>query len=238
MFYAMSRVDYEALFTEDEARVYPKDTRGAIRELRDRGLDADTSRLDYLMRLDKIQKPFGSGRNLKWLAENIDEAAGVLERMKSYTPQAATWAQLHVLYAQQQQALREAQRLWPEVHEQHDLLAFTVFPYAHGYKGLPATQAKGYADYPYNMVFYTVDEPGLKTLNRRKDDVGRWAGDLLAKRRAREKAEKAGKRAGPAKRRDSKRGKAAKGRKVRKKTTKTGKRRHGVRPPARRKGKR
>lgn len=164
MLYGLIRADYEELFTQLWDRDYPKNTNAAIEELRQRGLDADKSRLDYLMRKGEIQAVFKKGRNYKWSKANVDEAAEVLDRAKAFTKAAAAWAARHVLYRQYLRAFADARGLWPMVDT--DLLVVSVYPYGYGLKEMAKSGGKGYEYWPYNLVVYGLDEKHLKAVAR------------------------------------------------------------------------
>lgn len=180
MLYGMTRKDYEELFSEPWDGQYPKSTNAAIEELRLRGLDADKSRLDYLMRKGEIEAVVKKGRNCKWTKESVDGAAEVLDRAKAYTKAAAAWAARHVLYAQYVRAFNEAKRHL--LHVEPDMQILTVHPYGYGVgrKGGPGS-LPGYEGAPYNLVLYHVDEKYLVRLAKSLRKFGHPVGEAVEK---------------------------------------------------------
>ena len=182
MHYAMARQDYERLFPDDVLEgEYPKNSNAAIVELRSRGLDADLSRVNYMISRGDVEKPFGRGRNLRWHRENLDQAAEVLDGEGRYTRQAAPWAGLHVLFAQQRDAVREARDLWPEVDT--DFLKTVIVPY--GWRGPVVVAKSEYDRSPYNLVSYEFDQELLERLAALKGPQRQAARNCLAAFRAR-----------------------------------------------------
>lgn len=75
---------------------YPKSTEQASSELRTRGCDSSVPALNYLIKQGRVQ-PKRSGRNYEWSADDIDQAAQVLEEQGALTPQAHAflWHGIH-----------------------------------------------------------------------------------------------------------------------------------------------
>jgi hypothetical protein len=136
-FLILSKRDRETLGEDELAELieaeYPKPTELAALELRARGIDANASTLDYLIKKNAIPTPSGgTGRNRRWTPADIDRAAEYLEDQGQLVPGAVTRMYLGVDAGQNLRAREATFDANPDLPRDTDMFVLEVLPGALG----------------------------------------------------------------------------------------------------------
>jgi hypothetical protein len=136
-FLILSKRDREMLSEDEQAELieaeYSKPTELAALELRARGIDANASTLDYLIKKQAVPAPSGgTGRNRRWTPADIDRAADYLEDQNQLVPGAVTRMYLGVDAGQDLRAREAAFDANPDLPRDTDMFVLEVVPGALG----------------------------------------------------------------------------------------------------------
>jgi hypothetical protein len=104
----LNREAYVEFVCFGEPDEYPKNTEQVAMELRSRGYDATVPVLNYIIKQGLVSPNRGDGRNYKWSAKDVDQAAAELDERQAYTPSAICNNVLGIDYEQYHRALRDA----------------------------------------------------------------------------------------------------------------------------------
>lgn len=138
----ISPIDRKHLSEQELAELvdgqYPKSTEGAALELRERGIDANPSVLDYLIKKGHIKEPKGDGgRSRRWSKVDIDRAFDYLDEQQAYVPGTVARKFLGIDAAQDLKAQMEALQKHPELGPDMSRFVMEIMPHALGV-GVPS----------------------------------------------------------------------------------------------------